>query len=147
MKLGVKLVVVISIVNLIGIGLLAGVTLIQSQREISRLAEEQVHTIARESSEKISKWLGKSVDVSKTLCQIMEGYQKVAVTERREYFDMMLSQVLAGNIENLGIWANWGPICLMVWTSNTSIPPGATKPDAICPVGLRVLMDCRLRLW
>ena len=45
MKIGVKLVAVISIVNLIGIGLLAGVTLIQSQREISRLADEQAQTI------------------------------------------------------------------------------------------------------
>jgi hypothetical protein len=56
MKIGVKLVVVISIFNLIGISLLAGITLILSEREISRLAEEEAQSIARESGENISKW-------------------------------------------------------------------------------------------
>ena len=39
MRIGVRLVAVISLVNLVGIGLLAGVTLIQSRREIGRMAD------------------------------------------------------------------------------------------------------------
>ena len=56
MRLGVKLVAIISMVNLVGIGLLAGVSLIQSRREIGRMADEQAQGIARESGEKIRNW-------------------------------------------------------------------------------------------
>ena len=109
MKIGVKLVVGISIVSLINTGLVAGITLIQSQQEINRLAKEQAQTIARENSEKIRNWLGKYMDVSQTIAQNMEGYKDIAVAERRGYVDMMLNCVIAGNIEALGTWANWGP--------------------------------------
>jgi hypothetical protein len=78
MKIGVRLVVIISIVNLIGIGLLAGITLILSQREIGRLAGEQAQSIAREDGEKISKWFEEYIGATRTLAQIMEGYQDIS---------------------------------------------------------------------
>ena len=112
MKIGVKLVVGSSIVSLINTGLVAGITLIQSQQEINRLAKEQAQTIDRENSEKIRNWLGKYMDVSQTIAQNMEGYKDIAVAERRGYVDMKLNCVIAGNIEALGTWANWDPICL-----------------------------------
>jgi hypothetical protein len=58
MKIGVKLVTTISSINLIGIGVLAGVTLFQSRREISRLAGERANGIAIQSGEKIQNRFG-----------------------------------------------------------------------------------------
>ncbi|MDR2797425.1 MAG: hypothetical protein LBB80_03700 [Treponema sp.] len=55
MKISVKLITAISIFNLIGIGLPAEATIFLSQREISRLADEQAYSIAQ-TGELISKW-------------------------------------------------------------------------------------------
>jgi hypothetical protein len=51
MKIGIKLVVIISIFNIIGISLLMGVTLSLSQREISRLVDEQAADEIRKLAE------------------------------------------------------------------------------------------------
>ena len=101
MKIGVKLVTVISMVNLIGIGLLAGVTLIESRREIIRLVDEEAASIARENGERISKWFEGYLGLARTLATVMEGYKDIPVTQRRDYFNMMLRQVLATNPEAL----------------------------------------------
>jgi methyl-accepting chemotaxis protein len=108
MKIGVKLIITISIFNVIGIGLLAGVTLIQSQREISRLAEEQVKSMAREGGEKIRSLLREYMDISRTLAQVMEGYTRIPAEQRREQFNGMLHQIVIKN-PSLSAWTNWGP--------------------------------------
>ncbi|MDR0629931.1 MAG: methyl-accepting chemotaxis protein [Treponema sp.] len=112
MKIGIKLVAVISVVNLIGIGLLAGVTLIQSQREISRMADEHAVDLATQSGEKISKWFEGHISATRTLAKVMEGYKDIPVTQRRDYFNMMLRQVLAANPEALAVYTNWAPNAL-----------------------------------
>ncbi|MDR1399152.1 MAG: methyl-accepting chemotaxis protein [Treponema sp.] len=109
MKIGVKLVVVISMVNLIGIGLLAGVTLIQSQEEISRLVDEEAQSIALQNSERISKWFEGNISATRIMAQIMEGYKEIPVEARRDYFNMMLREVLTSNPSLLGMYANWAP--------------------------------------
>ena len=109
MKIRVKLVLIISIFNIIGIGLLAGITLLQSQQEISRLAEEEAESIARESSEKIRSWFEEYMGAARTLAHIMEGYPEIPAAERRGYFDLMLKQVLIAHPEVSSVWANWSP--------------------------------------
>ena len=112
MKIGVRLVAVISIVNLIGIGLLAGVTLIQSQREISRMADEHAVDLAVQSGEKISKWFDGYISATRTMAQVMEGYKGIPVTERRDYFNTMMRQVVVANPELQSLYANWAPQAL-----------------------------------
>ncbi|MDR2446760.1 MAG: methyl-accepting chemotaxis protein [Treponema sp.] len=107
MKIGVKLTVTISIFNIIGIILLAGVTLTLSRREISRLADEQAKSIAIQSGEKIRNWFGEYADAARTLSRIMEGYKNIPVEQRREYFNFILKQMLASHPEVSGIYANW----------------------------------------
>jgi CRISPR/Cas system CMR-associated protein Cmr5 small subunit len=113
MKIGVKLAVVISMVNLIGIGLLATVTFIQSRREISRMADEQAQSIARESGEKIKNWFEGYIGAARNLAQIMEGYKEIPVTERRNYFNMMMRQISAVN-PGVTMYANWAPAILLL---------------------------------
>ena len=134
MKIGVKLVVVISLVNLIGIGLLAGVTLIQSRQEITRLAEEQAQSVARENSEKIRNWLGVYMDMSRTLAQVMEGYKDIPAAERRGYFDMMLKQVLLANPELVGVWSDWAPNALDGMDAEYANTPGTDASGRYVPV-------------
>jgi hypothetical protein len=106
MKIGVKLVIIISIFNIIGIGILAGVTLFESRREISRLVDSQARDIAAQSSEKIMNWLIEYMGAVRTLAKIMEGYKEIPAAERRAYFTMMMKQVLTANPELGGIYAN-----------------------------------------
>ncbi|MDR2633234.1 MAG: cache domain-containing protein, partial [Treponema sp.] len=112
MKIGVKLVLIISVFNIIGIGLLAGITLTLSRREISRLAEEQAQSAARENSEKIRNWLEDYIVAARTLARVMEGYKEIPAAERRDHFNMMMRQVLAASPELRGIYANWAPNAL-----------------------------------
>jgi methyl-accepting chemotaxis protein len=112
MKTGIQLVVSISIVNLIGIGLLAGVTLIQSQREISRMADEHAVDLAAQSGEKISKWFEGYISATRAIAAVMESYKEIPVAQRRDYFNMMLRQALAANPEALAVYTNWAPNAL-----------------------------------
>jgi methyl-accepting chemotaxis protein len=127
MKIGVRLVVVISIVNLIGIGLLAGITLIQSQREISRLTDEQANSITRENGEKLSKWFEEYIGAARTLAEIMEGYEEIPPSERRGYFDLMLKRVLIAHPELNDVWANWAPNALDGMDSEYANTPGTDE--------------------
>jgi hypothetical protein len=132
MKIGVKLVAVISLVNLIGIGLLAGVTLIQSQREIGRLADEEAQTIARESGERISKWFEGYLGMTRTLAQVMEGYQDIPVAERRDYFILMLRQV-ASNPGLMATYANCAPNAFDGMDSEYANTPGYDETGRFIP--------------
>ncbi|MDR1072935.1 MAG: methyl-accepting chemotaxis protein [Treponema sp.] len=127
MKIGVKLVTIISIFNIIGIGLLAGVTLTLSEREISRLAEEQATGIAREGGEKIGKWFEEYMGATRTLAYIMEGYQEIPVMERREYFNLMLKQVVIAHSEANDVWANWAPNALDGMDAEFANTPGTDE--------------------
>ncbi|MDR2193495.1 MAG: hypothetical protein LBP19_03375, partial [Treponema sp.] len=109
MKIGMKLVVVISSINLIGIGLLAGVTIIESRQEIIRLADEHARDIAIRSSERIAKWFDGYLATTRTLARIMEGYQTIPVEQRRTNLTMMLEQVLTADPGLSGVYANWSP--------------------------------------
>ena len=109
MKIGVKLVTITSIINLIGISLLAGTTILESSREITRLVDEQAQSIAVQSSEKIKSWLNEYIDSIRTLTHVMEGYKKIPAEERRSQFDFMMSQVVLANPSLRSIYANWSP--------------------------------------
>ncbi|MDR2150401.1 MAG: methyl-accepting chemotaxis protein [Spirochaetaceae bacterium] len=108
MKIGVKLVVVISVINVIGISLLAGFTIIESRREILRLTDEQMRSIAEKSSKHIDKRLGEYIDAAFTLAQIMEGYKRIPAEERRDRFNFLLSQIAGAN-PGVSAWTYWGP--------------------------------------
>jgi methyl-accepting chemotaxis protein len=123
-KIGVKLVVVISVFNIIGIGLLAGVTLILAQREISRLADEEAQSIAREGSEKIGKWFEGRIGAARTLARVMEGYKEIPAAERRDYFNMMMRQLLDAS---QGIYANWAPNAVDGMDADYANTPGTDE--------------------
>ena len=140
MKIGVKLVVVISIVNLIGIGLLAGVSLIQSQREISRMADGHAVDLAVQSGEKISKWFESHIGATRTLAQVIEGYKDIPITERRDYFNMMMKQSWS-LIQNyrasmrIGRHRSW-----TAWTRTMQIPLETMRPVALYQYGVIVVV-------
>jgi methyl-accepting chemotaxis protein len=134
MKIGVKLVTIISIFNIIGIGLLAGITLTLSQREIIRLADEEAQSIARENSEKIQGWIEEYMDMSRTLAQIMEAYKDIPAEQRRWFFDIMMKQLILTHPELVGVWSDWAPNALDGIDAQYANTPGTDASGRYVPV-------------
>jgi methyl-accepting chemotaxis protein len=132
MKIGIKLVVVISVFNVTGIGVLAGTALIESRREISRLADEQAQSIAGENGEKISKWFESYIGATRNLAQIMEGYKDIPVTERRNCFNMMMRQISAVS-PGVTMYANWAPDVLDGLDAEYANTPGHDETGRFIP--------------
>jgi methyl-accepting chemotaxis protein len=108
MKIGSRLVVIISIVNVIGVGILGGVTISLSHREISRMANEHAVDLAVQGGERIRNWLGEYMDISRSLAQLMEGYKRIPVEARREQINFLLRQAAKANPQ-VSAWSTWGP--------------------------------------
>jgi hypothetical protein len=53
-----------------------------SQKEISRMANEQAVNFAVQGSEKIKNWFGNYIVTARTLAQVMEGYRRIPAVER-----------------------------------------------------------------
>jgi methyl-accepting chemotaxis protein len=109
MKIGVKLAATISIFNLIGIGLLAGVTLMLSEREITRLVDAHAESIAIQSSKTIQNWLNEHIDPVRAIAYVMEAYKQIPPEQRRDYCNLMMRQALLKNPTMSAVYANWSP--------------------------------------
>jgi methyl-accepting chemotaxis protein len=133
MKISVKLVTIISVFNIIGIGLLAGITLTLSQRETSRLVDEEAASIAREGGKSISTWFERYISVTRSLAQIMEGYTEIPVDQRRDSFNLMMRKVLVANPGLLGVYANWAPYALDGLDVDYANTPGNDETGRFIP--------------
>ncbi|MHB9296171.1 putative methyl-accepting chemotaxis protein [Pillotina sp. SPG140] len=124
MKIGVKLISLISIFNIIGIGILSEVTVSLAHREISRLAEEQAYSLAQKGTEEMKNWFATYADTARTLAHVMEGYTEIPAEERRWYFNLMLKQTCIAHPEIASIYANWAPNALDNMDAEYANTPG-----------------------
>ncbi|MDR2519043.1 MAG: methyl-accepting chemotaxis protein, partial [Spirochaetaceae bacterium] len=134
MKIGVRLVGIISIFNIIGISILVAVTLALSEKQVHKMADENAVSLAIQGSEKIKSWFGVYMDASRTLAHIMEGYKNIPAAERRRYFDLMLQQVLIANPELVGVWSGWAPNALDGMDAEYANTPGTDASGRYVPV-------------
>jgi methyl-accepting chemotaxis protein len=134
MKIGTRLVVIISIFNVVGIGFLSALIFFLSQNQIHRMVDENAVSMAVQGSEKIKSWLGKYMDASRTLAQVMEGYKSIPPAQRRGYFDLMMQQVVRKNRELVGVWTDWGPNALDGMDAQYANTPGTDASGRYVPV-------------
>ncbi|MDR1867567.1 MAG: methyl-accepting chemotaxis protein, partial [Treponema sp.] len=133
MKIGIKLVSMISICNIITIVLSAGVTQSISQREITKLAEEQAESLAEKGVEQIKNWFDSYVDTVRTIAQVMEGYKDIPAEERRTYFNLMLKQALTAHPEVTSFYANWATDALDGMDAQYANTPGMDETGRYIP--------------
>ncbi|MDR0525146.1 MAG: methyl-accepting chemotaxis protein [Spirochaetaceae bacterium] len=112
MKIGMRLVLVITALNVLGIGILAALSLAVARREIKELATENAMNIAEKNGEKVAKWLSVYMDASRTMAHVMSQFEDVPIPERRSSMDDILKGVMMGNPELLGVWSVWEPNAL-----------------------------------
>jgi methyl-accepting chemotaxis protein len=141
MKIGARLVIIISVFNIIGIGILASVTLFESRREISRLADEQARTIAIRSSDEIKNWFDEYMNAVKTIAKTMEGYKEIPAAGRRAYFNMMMRQVLAAHPRLGSVYANWSPNGLDGLDAEYANTPGTDGTGRYISAWIRIAVD------
>jgi methyl-accepting chemotaxis protein len=133
-KIGKKLIIILTALNVVGIGLLAGVTLFLSNNQIRGIVDDYAVSLAVEGSEEMKSWLGVYMDASRTLARIMEGYKEIPAAERRGYFDLMLRQTLLANPEVVGVWSDWAPNALDGMDAQYANTPGTDASGRYVPV-------------
>ncbi|MDR2633190.1 MAG: methyl-accepting chemotaxis protein [Treponema sp.] len=137
MRIGLRLVLSISIFNIIGIGILAGVMISLSKWEINRLADEEAKAIALLSSEKIKNWFEEHIVVARAFAQIMEGYKEIPVTARRDFFNLIMRRTSLANPGLLGMYANWAPHALDNLDEVYANTPGSDESGRFIPAWRR----------
>ncbi|MDR0561093.1 MAG: hypothetical protein LBG73_00195, partial [Spirochaetaceae bacterium] len=112
MKIRIKLVAVIAALNILGIGILAAVSMVYARLQIRTLATENALNIARQKSETVKNWISMYMDSSRTMAEIMARYETVPAQERRSFCNDILKGVMAAHPEITGAWSVWEPNAL-----------------------------------
>ena len=106
MKIGTKLVVIISVVNLICIGALTITALMLTSAEISFLANDKVTAITEVTSSQVKSYLEIPLDEIRALAQFMSHLHECGIPEdRREILDLLLYSLAKENPNFVGVWA------------------------------------------
>jgi methyl-accepting chemotaxis protein len=112
MKIGIKLVVIITALNILGIGILAAVSMVFTRHQIETLATENALNIARQNGETVRNWIGMYMGASRTMADVMSRYETVPADQRRFFCDDILKGVMAAHPELTGTWSVWAPNAL-----------------------------------
>ena len=113
MKIGVKLILIISLVNLVGIGgLTVAATLLSSSR-ISSLSDENAGNITDITANEVKAFLEVPLDEMRSLVNLMSFVEEIAPPERRrEQVNFMLHSLIRKHPEFVGAWAVYEPNAL-----------------------------------
>ena len=109
MKIGIKMMVIISAVNLIGIGGLTVSSLKFASDQITVMADENINNIARNTSLQIKAYLEVPMDQIRAVAQIFDHLEEFAVGERRTILNSMLENLIEENPGYVGVWAAFEP--------------------------------------
>ncbi|MDR1219464.1 MAG: methyl-accepting chemotaxis protein [Treponema sp.] len=112
MKIGTKLVSIIVGLNLIGIGALVVITANLSRNQISVLINQVAVEMAGRYSGDISKWIEPLMGGTRILAKTMEQYETIDVSQRRDYFNNVLKNIVTTNDDVIAAWCAWEPNAL-----------------------------------
>jgi methyl-accepting chemotaxis protein len=112
MKIGKKLVAVITAVNLVCIGILTVSALVFSMRQSKSLVLDNLRSVSEKTGLEVQTWLEIYMDEIRALAQVMSHYDAVPVNDRRFFFNTMLKSMAEENKEILAAWACFEPNAL-----------------------------------
>ena len=113
MKIGAKLIMVISLVNLVGIGGLTISATLFSSSQISDLAGENAGNITEITAEQVKAFLEVPLDEIRSLVNLMTFIEEIAPVEtRREHVNFMLRSLMRKNPDFVGAWVVFEPNAL-----------------------------------
>jgi methyl-accepting chemotaxis protein len=124
MKISTRLILILTVLNVIGIGMLAAVTLVLSRAQIDRLAHDGAVSIAAENSEKVGRYLDLYMDAARTLAEVMGQYEHIEAATRRDFFNMLLRGYMEAHPEVIDIYSVWEPNALDGMDAQYANTPG-----------------------
>jgi len=112
MKIGIKMMVIITAVNLVGIGGLTISSLLFSSNQITEMADENIKNIAMNTAEQITAYLEVPMDQIRTVAQFLDHFDEFAAGVRRETLNFLLENLAQENPNFVGVWAAFEPNAL-----------------------------------
>jgi methyl-accepting chemotaxis protein len=125
MKIGKKIILVVAILNIAGIGILALIIMQRTRAEFSRVMDDSTATLAEQYSREIQVKLEVYLATVRAIGQVMEEYENLDVGGRRFLFDIFLQGVAERNPDIIGVWSGWEPNALDGMDSNYVNTPGS----------------------
>ncbi|MDR1107018.1 MAG: HAMP domain-containing protein, partial [Treponema sp.] len=124
MKISTRLILILTGLNVIGIGFLAAVTMVLSRAQINRLAHEGAVSIAVENGEKVGRYFEDYMDSARTLAEVMNQYETIPAADRRGFFNVMLRGYMEAHPEAINIYSAWKPNVLDGMDARYANTPG-----------------------
>jgi methyl-accepting chemotaxis protein len=113
MKIGIKLILIISAVNLAGIGGLTIAATLFSSSQITELSNENVGNITEVTAGAVDAFLEVPIDEIRTLADLMGFIDEAIPPEgRRDAVNYFLNSVCRKNPQYIGVWAVFEPNAL-----------------------------------
>ena len=105
MKIGTKLMAIITAVNLIGIGGLTISSVVFASRQSTKLAKETIVDAAVNTADLVQLYLEVAMDEIRAVAQIAGHLDEFPLEERRLELDFMLQSLTKENPDFVGVWA------------------------------------------
>jgi len=105
MKIGTKLMVIITAVNLIGISGLTISSVVFASRQSTKLAKETIVDAAVNTADLVQLYLEVAMDEIRAVAQIASHLDEFPLQERRAELDFMLQSLTKENPDFVGVWA------------------------------------------
>ncbi|MDR3302110.1 MAG: methyl-accepting chemotaxis protein [Spirochaetaceae bacterium] len=137
MKIGAKLILVIIVLNVVGIGILVGITTNLSQKAIRTLTYSDAKSIGEKNANAIEVWMNPFMDISRDLSSIMQNYQEFTLRERRAILNTILQGIVEDHPTILAAWCVWEPNALDGLDSEYANTPGHDKTGRFLPYWVR----------
>jgi methyl-accepting chemotaxis protein len=112
MKISKKLILIIISLNIAGTAALTGTILSLAQKQISGLIDHEITNLAYENALSIEVWLGRYLDVVRSVGQIMSKQEEIDRAARRPLFNLMVRTLVEENPEIIAASSIWEPNAL-----------------------------------
>jgi methyl-accepting chemotaxis protein len=112
MKIGFKLVLMMILLNVAGIGILGGLLLIRSRANIMRLVDQNAVSIAQDTGKQLQVTLEMYLDTARAAAQMLTQYESIVRENRRSLISTMIRGLTQENPEFVGTWCVWEPNAL-----------------------------------
>jgi methyl-accepting chemotaxis protein len=109
MKIGKKLVLVISAVNIVCIGVLVTSALVFSRRQVKTLVLDNLRGVSEKTGLQVQEWLQDSLCELRGIAQVMSHYDTLPLEDRRFFFNAMLRSMAEENDDILAAWGIFEP--------------------------------------
>jgi methyl-accepting chemotaxis protein len=133
MKIGFKLIFIMIILNVAGIGILGSILLLNSRAEVTRMVKDDAVDTAMYNAQEIRAYLEIYLDMARNAAQILTQYKDIDLENRRPLISSILKGLAQENPEVFGVWCVWEPDVLEGGDTRYADTPGSNSDGRFVP--------------